>query len=107
MTGAAPRAEDLPPEDWRAANFARIQGANFDANMRVVEFFKEKAARKGCTSGQIALAWLLHQDEHTVPIPSTRRVKSLEENIAAVSVTLSPAELAEIDRFLAEHRVAG
>jgi aryl-alcohol dehydrogenase-like predicted oxidoreductase len=107
LTGAAPRAEELPPEDWRAANFTRIQGANFDANMRVVEFFKEHADRKGCTSGQIALSWLLHQDDHTVPIPSTRRVKYLEENIGAAAVTLSPAELAEIDRFLAEHSIAG
>jgi aryl-alcohol dehydrogenase-like predicted oxidoreductase len=105
LTGAAPRAEELPPEDWRAANFTRIQGGNFDANMRVVEFFKEHAGRKGCTSGQIALAWLLHQD--TVPIPSTRRVQYLEENTGAASVTLSPAELAEIDRFLAEHPVTG
>ena len=107
LTGAAPRAEELPPEDWRAANFTRIQGANFDANMRVVEYFKERADRKGCTSGQVALAWLLHQDDHTVPIPSTRRVKYLEENIGAASVTLSPAELEEIDRFLAEHPIAG
>ena len=102
-----PRAEQLPPEDWRATNFTRIQGANFDANMRLVEFFKEHADRKGCTSGQIALAWLLHQDHNTVPIPSTRRLKYLEENIGAASVTLSPAELAEIDRFLAEHPLAG
>ena len=59
------------------------------------------------TSGQVALAWLLHQDDHTVPIPSTRRIKYLEENIGAASVTLSPADLADIGRFLAEHPVAG
>jgi aryl-alcohol dehydrogenase-like predicted oxidoreductase len=107
LTGAAPRAEELPPGDWRAANFTRIQGANFDANMRLVEFFKELAGRKRCTSGQVALAWLLHQDDHTVPIPSTRRIKYLEENIGAASVALSPADLADIGRFLAEHPVAG
>jgi aryl-alcohol dehydrogenase-like predicted oxidoreductase len=107
LTGAAQRAEDLPSDDWRAANFPRIQGANFDANMRLVEFFKEKAAGKGCTSGQIALAWLLHQGDYIVPIPSTRRIKSLEENLGAASIALSRADLVEIDRFLAEHCVVG
>jgi len=107
LTGAAPRAEELPPEDWRAANFTRIRGANFDANMRLVEFFSGLARRKRCTSGQIALAWLLHQDGHIVPIPSTRRIDYLEENLGAAAVMLSPAELAEIEGFLAVNPVAG
>jgi aryl-alcohol dehydrogenase-like predicted oxidoreductase len=107
LTGAAPRAEDLPPDDWRANNFPRIQGENFDANMLLVRFFQATAARKGCSAGQLALAWLLHQGPDVVPIPSTRRISTLEENLAAASVTLTPADLAEIEQFLADHAVAG
>jgi aryl-alcohol dehydrogenase-like predicted oxidoreductase len=107
LTGSAPRAEELPPDDWRAANFPRIQGEAFDANMRLVDFFRLLGARKGCTPGQIALAWLLHQGEDVVPIPSTRRIASIEENLAAAKVYLSPDDLADIDRFLASHQVVG
>ena len=84
-----------------------MQGANFDANMRIVAFFKDMAARKGCTAGQIALAWLLHQGDSVVPIPSTRRISSLEENLGAASVALSAVDLSDIDRFLAANPVAG
>jgi aryl-alcohol dehydrogenase-like predicted oxidoreductase len=107
LTGAAPRAEELPAEDWRAANFPRIQGENFDANMRLVATFRAMAQAKGCTAGQLALAWLLHQGPDIVPIPSTRRISSLEENLGAAEVSLSAADLTEIERFLAEHPVSG
>jgi aryl-alcohol dehydrogenase-like predicted oxidoreductase len=107
LTGAAPRAEELPPDDWRAAHFPRIQGENFDANMRIVGAFGALAAEKGCTAGQLALAWLLHQGPDIVPIPSTRRISSLEENIASAEVRLTHEDLSAIDRILAGHSVAG
>ena len=66
-----------------------------------------RAARKGATPGQLALAWLLHKGDDVVPIPGTKRRTYLEENVAAAGVALSPAELASLDAALAPERVAG
>jgi aryl-alcohol dehydrogenase-like predicted oxidoreductase len=75
--------------------------------MRIVRFFQDLAADKKCTAGQIALAWLLHQSDDLVPIPSTRKTKYMDENADAAAVKLSPADLKEIDDFLTAHPVAG
>lgn len=100
LTGTARRAEEYPPGDFRSHGDPRLQGENFDANVRAAAFAHELARRKGVTSGQLALAWLLHKGADIVPIPGTKRRKYLEENVGAASVRLSPAEMAALDRAL-------
>jgi aryl-alcohol dehydrogenase-like predicted oxidoreductase len=107
LTGAARRAEELPPTDWRAKNDPRLQGDNFDANMRLASFVREVAQTRGATGSQVALAWLLQQGEDIVPIPGTKRRKYLEENLAAATLTLSQIELSRIAEFLKEFCASG
>jgi aryl-alcohol dehydrogenase-like predicted oxidoreductase len=107
LTGQARRAEELPAGDWRAANDPRIQGSNFDANVKLADFVKTLAAEKSVTPGQIALAWLLQQGDDLVPIPGTKRRKYLEENLGAASVHLTQADLDRVRAFLADHQPAG
>jgi aryl-alcohol dehydrogenase-like predicted oxidoreductase len=107
LTDAAKRAEELPATDWRAKNDPRLQGDNFDANMRLANFVREIAKVKGVTGGQVALAWLLQQGEDIVPIPGTKRRTYLEENLAAATLALSQAELSGITAFLKEFRTSG
>jgi aryl-alcohol dehydrogenase-like predicted oxidoreductase len=106
LTGTAKRAEEYPENDYRRGD-PRYQGENFDANMRAASAVQELARRKDATPGQIALAWLLHKGDDIVPIPGTKRRKYLEENIASVAISLSPMEMAELDRALAPEKVAG
>jgi aryl-alcohol dehydrogenase-like predicted oxidoreductase len=106
LTGTAKRAEEYPENDYRRGD-PRYQGENFDANMRAASAVQELARRKDATPGQIALAWLLHKGDDIVPIPGTKRRKYLEENIASIAITLSPQEMAELDRALAPEKVAG
>jgi aryl-alcohol dehydrogenase-like predicted oxidoreductase len=106
LTGTAKRAEEYPENDYRRGD-PRYQGENFDANMRAASAVQELARRKDATPGQIALAWLLHKGADIVPIPGTKRRKYLEENIASVAISLSPQEMAELDRALAPEKVAG
>ncbi|HET7458133.1 MAG TPA: aldo/keto reductase [Gemmatimonadaceae bacterium] len=106
LTGAVKRAEEYPADDFRR-NDPRYQGENFDANMRAAGAVRDLAARKGTTAGQIALAWLLHKGEDIVPIPGTRRVKYLEENVGAAAISLTASEMSQLDSALAPDRVAG
>jgi aryl-alcohol dehydrogenase-like predicted oxidoreductase len=106
LTGAVKRAEEYPPSDFRH-NDPRYQGANFDANVRAASAVRELAERKGATPAQIALAWLLHKGPDVVPIPGTKRVARLEENVAAASLELSAGEMAALDAALAPEKVAG
>src|SRR3954452_11040208 len=106
LTGTAKRAEEYPEGDYRRGD-RRYQGENYDANMRAAAEVQEIARRKGVTSGQIALAWLLHKGSDLAPIPGTKRRRYLEENVAAAEVRLSPAEMAQLDAALAPERVAG
>jgi aryl-alcohol dehydrogenase-like predicted oxidoreductase len=96
LTGAVRRAEDYPEDDYRRVD-PRFQGANFDANVKAAEAVREVAARKGATAAQVALAWLLHQGDDVVPIPGTKSRTRLEENLAAVDVELTEAELTELE----------
>jgi len=106
LTGKAERAEDYQKGDSRQAH-PRFQGANFDANMKLVDSVKELAAGKDCTPGQLAIAWLLHRGDDVVPIPGTKRRAYLRENLAAAEVTLSDADLAWLDERLPVGAVAG
>ena len=99
LTGTIARAESLPEGDFRR-NDPRLQGANFDANMKIAATVQDLARRKGATPSQVALAWLLSRGQDVVPIPGTKRRTYLEEDLAAVDVTLTPAETAQLDAAL-------
>jgi aryl-alcohol dehydrogenase-like predicted oxidoreductase len=96
LTGTIAKDTPLADNDFRRAA-PRFQGENFDANLRLVEALRALADEKGCAPGQLALAWLLHQGPEIVPIPGTRRIKYLEENVAAAAVQLTPHDLGRIN----------
>lgn len=95
LTGAIRSPADLAPDDIRH-DIPRFQGDNFAKNLDIVDRIAEMAKRKGCTSGQLALAWVLAQGEDVLPIPGTTRISALEENMAALEVRLSEEEIAEV-----------
>ncbi len=97
LTGQIARFEDLAGDDWRRMS-PRFQGQNFQKNLDLVRRIREIAAEKGCTSAQLALAWVVAQGGDVVPIPGTKRRKYLEENLAAARLTLTAADLARIDQ---------
>lgn len=92
LTGRTPRAEDFPEGDYRR-NDPRYQGANYDANQRIVDAVGAIARRLQATPGQVALAWLLHQGHDVVPIPGTKRRSFLEENCASAQLALTRTDL--------------
>jgi aryl-alcohol dehydrogenase-like predicted oxidoreductase len=106
LTGAFKTFDDLPADDWRR-NAPRFQGENFDKNLKLVGRIRELAAAKGCTPSQLALAWVLAQGPDIVPIPGTKRARYLDENLGAVEVRLTPAELDQIDAVLPAGSASG
>jgi aryl-alcohol dehydrogenase-like predicted oxidoreductase len=92
LTGQIKKFDDLAPDDFRR-NTPRFQGENFQKNLDLVARVEQIAKEKNCTSGQLALAWLLAQGDDIIPIPGTKRRKYLEENIAALNVPLTPEDL--------------
>jgi aryl-alcohol dehydrogenase-like predicted oxidoreductase len=96
LTGAITKPDQFPEDDYRRQT-PRFQGENFAKNLHLVEKINEIAKRKGCTAGQLALAWVLAQGNDIVPIPGTKRRSYLEENVGALDVQLGKDELAEID----------
>jgi len=106
LTGIAKRGEEYSEDDFRRGD-PRFAGENFDANMRAAATVRELAKRKSATPAQVALAWLLHKGDWIVPIPGTKRRRYLEENVGAAALTLSPAEVSELDSALAPEKVAG
>ncbi|KAK4186699.1 NADP-dependent oxidoreductase domain-containing protein [Podospora australis] len=95
MTGQIRSPDDFEPGDLRRL-FPRFSKENFPKNLELVDKFKELAAKKGCTSGQLTMAWLMAQGEDIFPIPGTKSIKYLEENVGAVNVTVSTEEEREI-----------
>jgi aryl-alcohol dehydrogenase-like predicted oxidoreductase len=106
LTGSVKRAEEYPEGDYRRGD-PRYQGANFDANMGAAQIVRDIATRIGATPGQIALAWLLHKGPDIVPIPGTKHVRYLEENVGASKVHLSETDMAELDASLAPEKISG
>jgi aryl-alcohol dehydrogenase-like predicted oxidoreductase len=106
LTGQIRSPEDLEPDDWRRGS-PRFQGENFQQNLALVGKIERMAARKGCTAGQLALAWVLARGEDIVPIPGTKRRRYLDENVAAAEVALTLGDLAEIDEALPAGSAAG
>jgi aryl-alcohol dehydrogenase-like predicted oxidoreductase len=106
LTGRFRSFDDLPADDYRR-NQPRFQGENFQKNLDLVALLEQLAAEKRCTPSQLALAWLLHQGDDIVPIPGTKRVKYLEENVGAVDVRLTAADLRRIDEIAPKGVAAG
>jgi aryl-alcohol dehydrogenase-like predicted oxidoreductase len=96
LSGELRSPDDLPADDFRRT-LPRFAPENFRKNLDIVERVRTLAEAKGTTPAQIALAWVLAQGEHVVPIPGTTRVDRLEENARAVGIELSPEELAALD----------
>ncbi len=106
LTGQFKKFEDLPPSDYR--RFApRFQGENFQKNLELVERIRQIAAEKRCTPAQLALAWVLKQGDDVVPIPGTKRRTYLDDNLGALGISLSPADLARIDEIAPRGVAAG
>jgi len=106
LTGQIQRFEDLAADDYRR-HTPRFQGENFQKNLDLVRRIKEMAVEKACTPGQLALAWVLAQGEDIVPIPGTKRVTYLEENVGAADLLLSLEDLARINQIAPQHAAAG
>ena len=106
LTGQIRRFEDLAEDDYRRSS-PRFRGENFEKNLQLVDRVREMADEKGVTPGQLALAWLLHQGEDVVPIPGTKRREYLEENAAAVNVTLTDEDLSRIEKVMPKGVAAG
>jgi aryl-alcohol dehydrogenase-like predicted oxidoreductase len=106
LTGRFKKFEDLPEDDYRR-NSPRFQGENFDKNLQLVKKIESLAKEKGCTFSQLALAWVMAQEDFIFPIPGTKRVKYLEENIGAINVELSEKDLEEIDNVFPKNAAAG
>jgi aryl-alcohol dehydrogenase-like predicted oxidoreductase len=106
LTGAIQSPGDLAPGDWRRQN-PRFQGENFTKNLDLVRAIERMTARKGSTPAQLALAWVLSRGEHVVPIPGTRSLARLAENVAATDILLTPEELAELDAIAPTGIAAG
>jgi aryl-alcohol dehydrogenase-like predicted oxidoreductase len=107
LTGAIKKIEDLDASDWRRSNYPRFQEEALQANLKLAAGLQTLAAEKGITAAQLALAWVLAQGEDMVPIPGTKRVRYLEDNMGARSVKLTDADLKKISAKLAEFQIIG
>jgi aryl-alcohol dehydrogenase-like predicted oxidoreductase len=106
LTGRFKKFEDLPENDFRR-NSPRFQGDNFQKNLEMVARLTQMAGEKGVTAGQLAIAWVLAQGEDIVPIPGTKQVRYLEENVSAVGLQLSAEELGRLDEVMPKGAAAG
>jgi aryl-alcohol dehydrogenase-like predicted oxidoreductase len=106
LTGQITSPEDFPEDDFRRFH-PRFTGENFDKNIALVREVEAMAKEKGCTTAQLALAWVLAQGEDIVPIPGTKRREYLDENIAALDVELSSDDLKRLDEILPPGAAAG
>jgi aryl-alcohol dehydrogenase-like predicted oxidoreductase len=106
LSGRIRSVDDLDPDDFRR-NQPRFRGENFERNLELVARVHEIAGEKGVSSAQLALAWVLHQGDDIVPIPGTKHVRYLEENVAAVDVELTAGDLARIEEAFPKGATAG
>jgi aryl-alcohol dehydrogenase-like predicted oxidoreductase len=106
LTGAIRSPEDFDADDYRRTS-PRFLGENFARNLALVQKVKTLANDKGCTPAQLALAWVLAQDAHIVPIPGTRRIRNLDDNLGALEVKLTSVDLATIEAVFPASIAAG
>ena len=108
LTGRFRSEEDVrAANDSRASRYPRFLGDNFRRNMAIVERLEAIAVEKGVTAGQLALAWVLHQGGDIVPIPGTKRVDYVEQNVAAATLRLSAEDLTRMDEAAPPGATAG
>jgi aryl-alcohol dehydrogenase-like predicted oxidoreductase len=107
LTGEIKSPEDLGADDFRLLAQPRFAPENFAKNLELVEQVKEIAVQKGVSAAQLALAWVHAQGDDVFPIPGTKRVKWLEQNIGALDVDLTPDDLVRLDAVLPPEAVAG
>src|SRR3984893_2408038 len=106
LTGAIQKLDDLDPSDWRRTN-PRFGEKALQGNLKLADTVKELAAIKGCTPAQFSLAWVLAQRDEMIPIPGTKRVRYLEDNMGALAVKLTENDLREIDERFQQIAVLG
>ncbi|TGE24112.1 aldo/keto reductase [Hymenobacter aquaticus] len=106
LTGQIQKFEDLDQDDYRR-HTPRFQGENFQKNLDLVARIKDLAGQKGCSASQLALAWVLAQGPDIVPIPGTKRISYLEENLGALEVQLTADELRQLDEIAPKGVAAG
>jgi aryl-alcohol dehydrogenase-like predicted oxidoreductase len=106
LTGAIQKVSDLDPTDWRRTN-PRFAEEALQANLGLAEIVKDLAAKKGCTPAQFALAWVLAQGNDMIPIPGTKRLRYLEDNLGALAVQLTKQDLKETEASFRQMTVAG
>ncbi|MDZ4364702.1 aldo/keto reductase, partial [Brevundimonas sp.] len=106
LSGEITSIDDLAADDFRRSN-PRFMGENFQKNLDLVTAVTAIATDKGVTAAQLALAWVLAQGDHLVPIPGTRRVRTLEDNVAAAQVVLTPEDLARIEAVFPKDAAVG
>ena len=106
LTGQIKSIDDLREDDWRR-RFPRFSKENFPKNLKLVDQLTALAKRKGCTPGQLTLAWILAQGDDFIPIPGSSKIKNLEENAAAAQIKLSKEEIQEIRRACEKADVVG
>jgi aryl-alcohol dehydrogenase-like predicted oxidoreductase len=106
LSGRFKSPADFPEDDFRK-NHPRFQGENFEKNLQLVEEVEAMAKEKGCTAAQLALAWVLAEGEDIVPIPGTKHIRYLDENIGALEVKLTETDLKRLDEILPPGAAAG
>ncbi|KAK3300369.1 putative aldo-keto reductase [Chaetomium fimeti] len=106
LTGQYKSPDDFEPGDFRRT-IPRFSAANFDRNLQLVRTLEGLAERKGCSSGQLTLAWMMRQGEDIFPIPGTKKVRYLEENLGAYAVELSDEEDALVREAIARTEIVG
>jgi aryl-alcohol dehydrogenase-like predicted oxidoreductase len=106
LTGEIKRFEDFDETDYRRQS-PRFMGENFEKNLILVDRIRDLAKAKGCTTAQLALAWVLAQGENIFPIPGTKRIPYLVENIGALDIVLSKEELDDINLIAPKHAASG
>lgn len=106
LTGQIKKFEDLEEDDFRRSS-PRFMGENFNKNLDLVKKIEVIAKEKNCTPAQLALAWVMAQEDFIFPIPGTKRVKYLEENVKATEIHLSEKEMKEIEEVFPENAASG
>ncbi|WHT20294.1 aldo/keto reductase [Crossiella sp. CA-258035] len=107
LTGRFASTKDFDSNDFRVAGQPRFSEENLARNLGMVRALEAIAAERGITTGQLALAWVHSRGEDVVPIPGTKRLKYLTENIAAATITLTPEEIAAVEAAVPADQVAG
>jgi aryl-alcohol dehydrogenase-like predicted oxidoreductase len=107
LSGRYRSVEDFAESDSRRMRFPRFERENLERNLEIVDRLEAMAREKGVEAGQLALAWVMHRGDDVVPIPGTKRVKYLEENVAAIEVTLTAADMRRIEEIAPNRAAAG